>query len=305
MTQLISSQVMDESTGQPVSNAIIYTADADGNPTAVARTDTLGAFSGNFPGDVPNVIVAAPGYAPKIVDVGSLDTDEGVTLTQATLSPGDATTSIQNTTVSRIPWYIWIGGAVVIIYAAGSSSKKKSIGDASGYILPIGIVAAIAFVLYKLGLFSGTATGTGANNAAATQTIAAGTASSLQQLAAKGVTPSLTQAQAASIANNIFNAGITVTDQSNAGVSTIFNLLAQCQNDADIYLIMQNFGTRQVSNSSWSLCSLANINCDAIDLDSFVTGILNQANVPGLGLSDLNFQLQNSELGPTGITYQF
>ena len=69
---------------------------------------------------------------------------------------------------------------------------------------------------------------------------------------------------------------------------------------------MQKFGARKVSNSDWSLCSLLNLNCEAIDLESFITAVINNAAVEGLQLTDLNYQLAHGYYGqPSNITYQF
>lgn len=302
----ITGTIIDEETGQPLPGGQIYTADENGNAVAVARGNEIGSFSLEVPDTSPKIMVVAPGYSAKMVDPGDISGSEPVGLTPISMAADQPTAVIPNNTASAIPWWVWVSGVGIIIIAATGSSNKKKIGDASSYIIPLGIVGAIAFILYKFGLFSGTATGTGANNAAATAAISQSTTATLASLAASGINPTLTPAQAATIANNIFSAGINhVSDTDSSGVATIFNLLTQCQNDADIYLIMQSFGTRQVASSSWSLCYAANIACDAIDLSTFITGILNHANIPGLQLSDLNSQLTSNELGPTGITFQF
>lgn len=299
----ISALVQDESTGEPIA-AQVFTSDANGNTIAIARSNSAGGFSAVLPEINNNVLVVAPGYAPKVVDVGEVSSnDQTIGLTPLPASDTQATTIIPGNPVTTIPWWVWVAGAGALVYFTGGSKKKAAVSGSYGWILPVGIVVAGYLILSKLGLFG--QSGTGANNAAATSTITKGTTTTLAALAQQGINPTLTAAQAASIANTIFSAGMSVSSTDSSGVSTIFNLLGQARNDADIYLIMQNFGTRQAGANWYSACALVNMNCDAIDMDSFVTLILNQAAVPGLQLSDLNYQLANNELGPTGITYQF
>jgi hypothetical protein len=300
----MQATILDANSSTGLHSGKLY-IDSGSGPVLLATSDANGNIQADIPESSPNVLITVPGYAPKVIDAGDIEDNQIIPMTASAIEPvspqgGPAAPSV----LSQVPWWVWVGTAGIIIYAGSDSKKKNNVGDASGYILPIGILIAAYFLLDKFGLFS-TTTGTGANNDAATSTIAKGTEQTLTALASSGIVPTLSSAQAASIANTIFNAGLTVNPGSSQGAATIFNLLAQSQNDADIYLIMQNFGTRKVSNSAWSLCSLVNLNCDALDLDSFVTAILNEANIPGLTLQDLNYQLANNELGPTGITYQF
>jgi Carboxypeptidase regulatory-like domain len=299
----VTGTIIDAETGQPLPGGQIYAADQNGNAVAVARGNEVGSFSLEVPDTSPKIMVVAPGYGAKMIDPGDISSSEPVGLTPMSMSADQPTAVIPNNTASSIPWYVWVAGVGIVVFAAAGSSKNKKIGDASSYIIPIGILGVVAFLLYKAGLFSGTSTGTGSNNAAAAANISQGTTASLASLSQKGINPTLTPAQAASIANTIFSSG---SNLNAASVTTIFDLLGQCQNDADIYLIMQSFGTRQVNNSGWlSTCALLNMNCDAVDLEGFVTAVLNQVNAPGNSVSDLNNFLQNNELGATGITYNF
>jgi hypothetical protein len=183
-------------------------------------------------------------------------------------------------------------------------SRKKISGD-YGWILPVGLLGLAAYLLYKFtGIFSGS--GAAKNAEQATSTITAGTKTTLASLAAQGQVPTLTAAQGAALANDIFNAGLTVntgglfSSSNTSGVAQIMNDLIQCRNDADLYLIMSNFGTRQVSLDEWSMCSITGFECDALDLQSFVANIFNYAQIPGDQLADLN-----SQLASNGLTYQF
>ncbi len=308
----LNAQVQDESTGQPLAGATVMAQDTNGNPTVLGTTNPLGNAAVNVPETSPNILVVANGYQPKVIDASYVDGGMGVIpMTLAPLGQGQATTAIQNTTSLSIPWWVWAGGAGVLIYAA-SGSKKKAVGDGGyGWIIPVGIVGGIAYILYQI---LGKPSATDLNNQMTTTTIAQGTAATLAALAAKGIVPTLTQAQAAAIANGIFQAGIVIQlpswssfdqTQNTQGLATIFNLLVPVQNDADIYLIMQNFGTRQIAPGSWSMCAVLQVSCNAVDLDSFITTVLNNADVIGFQLTDLNNQLQYNELGETGVTYNF
>ncbi len=183
--------------------------------------------------------------------------------------------------------------------------SKKISGD-YGWILPAGLLVGAGYLIYKLfpGLLGPSAAAQ--NAAAAGSTVASGTSSTLQTLAAAGTTPSLTPAQAAALANDILQNGVQVQGgvnifSSNAPyVENIFKDLSQCTNDADLYLIMQNFGVREAPDSEWSVCALAGFDCSSFDLQSFVVAVLNSASITGAEVSDLDALLQAN-----GLTYQF
>lgn len=307
----VSASVQSESNGAPIPAAQVLVTDPSGNWQVATRADQDGNFSIMLPDTSPNIMVVAPGYAARILDGGEVADQRKVELKEASLA--ENLTSIEpNTTLSKIPAWVWIAGAGGLVYAIMQDGKKSArlsgegSQDYSKYILPVGILVGGYLVLNKVFGFFGKDTGTGQNNTTVTNTIAQGTAKSLADLASKGIQPTLSAANAASIANNIFYTGLQVTANNTSGIAAIFNLLNQAENDADIYLIMQNFGARKVSSSDWSLCSLANVNCDAVDLDTFVTAILTNFNVPGLTIRDLNDQLHDIGYGfQRGITFNF
>jgi hypothetical protein len=303
----INARVISESNGAPVPDAQILYTDASGNWQVAMRADENGYFAGSFPDISPDIMVSAPGYASSIMDQGEVADQMKVQLKESPLAGPSLTTIQKNVTASSIPVWVWVAGGAGIFYLAAQPAGRGKVSgqgqDYSKYILPVGIVVAGVLVLNKVfGLF-GKDTGTGQNNQAVTDTIAATTKKTLADLSARGINPTLPVAQAAGIANDIFYTGL---NGGSSGIPDIFADINQARNDADIYLIMQQFGARKVASSDWSLCSLANINCDAVDLHTFVTSILNNYNVPYFTVQDLNAQLQDIGYAINrGITYQF
>jgi hypothetical protein len=301
----VNAKVQNESTGQPVTDGLVLYTNELGTMVPLKRLSADGSFTAYVPDTSPQIMVTAPGYSAQIVDVGETNDRQLVALSPEALAT-DKTLTIKNTTLTAVPPLVWVAGAAGLIWLMTQTKSRGKVSGQSGqdyskYIIPGAIVIGGYVILSKLGLFGDT--GTGANNQQLTAGIAEATKKTIADLASKGVTPTLTQAQAQSIADNVFNAGLY---QDTGYVATIFNELNLAKNDADIYLIMQKFGGRKVANSSWSLCSLLNLNCDAIDLNSFVTAVLNNAAVPGLQLQDLNYQLAHGYYGQASdITYQF
>jgi hypothetical protein len=306
MMQQITARVISESNGQPIGGAQVLYQDMNGDWQVIQRADPAGFINTGVPDTSPNIMVAAPGFASRIIDAGEVTDQMKVELKEAPLAGPSLTTVQPNVTPSGIPTWIYVAAGAGLLYVVSQPGKKISgeKQDYSKYILPAGILIAGYFILNKFGLFG--STGTSANNQQTTSSIAAATKKTLTDLAARGIVPTLSPAQAASIANNIFYTGLQVSEGNSGGIADIFGELNTARNDADIYLIMQNFGARQVASSSWSLCSLLNVNCDAIDLDTFVTSILNNFNVPGLTVQDLNDQLHDIGYAfNRGITYTF
>ena len=182
--------------------------------------------------------------------------------------------------------------------------SKKISGD-YGWILPAGLLVGAGYLIYKLfpGLLGPSAAAQ--NAAAAGSTVASGTSSTLQTLAAAGTTPSLTPAQAAALANDILQNGVQVQGgvnifSSNAPyVENIFKDLSQCTNDADLYLIMQNFGVREAPILNGQYAPLLGL-IARVSISRALSSVLNSASITGAEVSDLDALLQAN-----GLTYQF
>jgi len=169
--------------------------------------------------------------------------------------------------------------------------KRKISGENTNLIVGGVVLLAVGTGLYFLfkngNPFASNANSS--NNQAIDQNTASSTASTLNTLAQQNVTPSLTAAQASGLATDIYNKGMTGDQQ------TIISDLNQCVNDADIYLIMQYFGTKQAATSFLSTCNLLGFNCSALDLPSWVKSVLDQDQIDQI----------NSNYQQDGMSFQF
>jgi hypothetical protein len=123
-------------------------------------------------------------------------------------------------------------------------------------------------------------------------------AATLKTTIAAGTTPTISSAQATASANAIWATGESANPLSDSQMqSVMWDTINNVNNLADLLMIIQAFGTKQVSSSSpnYSFCSLLGINCPAVDLPGYLNLILN---------SDYLGQI-NSFLSSTNIAYQF
>lgn len=138
--------------------------------------------------------------------------------------------------------------------------------------------------------------GTTSNNTATAATNQQATDTSIQQLASSGITPTLSAAQAANIANLVFQLGLP--DETD--YASMIGALEQIKNNADFLSVQKAFGTRKMNtNGALSLCAVLSMNCTDIDFTSFVRLILSR-DLSGESLEDIN-----SYLWSQGVTYQF
>lgn len=162
--------------------------------------------------------------------------------------------------------------------------------DYSKYILPVAVVVGGYFVLKQFGLFGGGAAS--ANAASITDSAAAGVNTSLQAAQASGDFPTLTTSQAAALANDIFNAGIS----NPVNQDTIQHSLIQANTLTDLLLIIKAFGTKQAGGA---LCSLfggfLSATCGTYDLPGWVNATLDPQHIATV----------NNYLSNQGINYQF
>jgi hypothetical protein len=284
----LKAQVTDEGTGQAVPGAIIYTQDDNGNAAAIARGNDLGSFAAGVSENNPTVLVVAPGYAARQVDTGEINDTGNIQLTPLALSGGQATTVIPNNTASAVPWWVWVSGVGLVLYATETKQSKK-IGDASSYILPLGIVIAGYFILSKFGLFGNSAADQ--NTASINDTTLKGADDSLAQAQAAGDPVTLTSAEAATIASTIFNAGADPVDQG-----TIQNQIIQANTLSDLLLIIKAFGTKQAGGTACSLFgNFLSATCTTYTLPSFLRATLDAQHL----------QTVNGYFSSMGINYQF
>jgi hypothetical protein len=288
--QELNAQILDESTGQPLPGAQVYTTNDKGLPTGIARGDDSGTVQGTVPDFSPNILVTAPGYAAKVIDVGEANTAGYIGLTPVALADGDATSVIKNTTLSGVPWWVWVGAAGGLIYVASKPDRKRVSGagsDYSKYIIPVAVVVGGYFLLKNFGLFGGTSAAD-QNAAGITAASQQGVADAISTDQASGGIATINQAQAAGIANTIFN---SMSDQD-----AIVRQLIQVNTLQDLLLTIQAFGTKQAGGAACSLFGgIMSSVCGTYDLPSFVRATLDNSHLATV----------NNYLSAQNINYQF
>jgi hypothetical protein len=173
---------------------------------------------------------------------------------------------------------------------------RRKVGSSSDWILPVGLLGIAAFVLYKMGIFSGTATGTGANNAQQNANVTAAAASAYATSAAQ-VPQSLTDTQLNTLIGNMLNDAEenTAIFSGSSYQQDIITQMGQLVNITDLYRLVQLWGTRNASGASGSICDLIDVDCTAVDFGTFIHATLTSDQI-----SQLNQLLQAN-----GINYTF
>lgn len=161
--------------------------------------------------------------------------------------------------------------------------------DYAEYILPVGILVAGYFLLKNFGLFGGAAA---ANASSITQASAAGTTAAIAADNAAGGFATINQAQAAGIANNIYNSGVASPVDQDGIVQNII----EANTLQDLLLIIQAFGTKQAGGAMCSLFGgFLSATCGTYDLPSWIRADLDAAHIATI----------NTYLSNQGINYQF
>lgn len=160
------------------------------------------------------------------------------------------------------------------------------------YILPVGIVVGGYVLLKNTNLFSGITTGITANNQASANATNDALTKSIASAAASGDIQTITNAQAATLANDIqVKALLSTPDQDG-----IQRDIIQANTLTDLLQIMKAFGTREANTGSWfSVCAFTGLNCTSLDMATFVRMTLDQSHLAAV----------NSYLGAQGINFQF
>lgn len=173
--------------------------------------------------------------------------------------------------------------------------RRKKIGDATSYIIPLGLLGLAGWVVYKY-FISGTATGTGANNAQQAQNVTTATAAAYQASAAQ-----IPQAVADTQLNSMIGTMLSDAEQNTSMFSgsgpgdDIVTTMGQLQNITDLYRLIQLWGTRNAAGASGSICDLIDIDCTAVDFGTFIHATLSASQI-----TDLNQLIQAN-----GINYTF
>jgi hypothetical protein len=164
----------------------------------------------------------------------------------------------------------------------------KSSPDYQKYILPVGAVIAGYLILKHFDLFGNSANTQ--NNDLNSSTTAAGVDASLQAAAAAGDRSYITDAQAAGIANAVFQAGI------DNDAYTAERQLIQVVSLTDLLKVIKAFGTRNAAESSFSMCSMFGLGCQNYNLSAWL-------HLPFMDAATLA-QI-NGYLSAQGINYYF
>jgi hypothetical protein len=178
---------------------------------------------------------------------------------------------------------------------------KSKIGDAANYILPLGILGLAAFVLYKMGLFSGSAGDSNAKGAAANwhQMFLTSNATTPQSLTDAQLNAMVTQI--VSDYNQSFSLvtkGVSFFTGSAPITDDIVTQLSNLDNITDLYRLGDLFGTQALptnSETSVTLCSELGMSCPLMDLGTFIHN----------ALSPSQLALLNQDLVDNGINYSF
>lgn len=148
----------------------------------------------------------------------------------------------------------------------------------------------------------GGSSGISANNTSVTTANSSAAQSSQAAAAAQGINPTMNANQAANIANQVYTAGLNASSPS--AMITMNNALEQVNNIADLNLVIQAFGTKQVPSgdiTSWyNTCLSLGINCTSVGLGDFVRLLYAAYDPSGQYLQSLN-----QFLSETGINYTF
>lgn len=167
------------------------------------------------------------------------------------------------------------------------SGTLSGIGDV---IIPLGVVGILAAIAYKyFGPTPGAVTSNtnNAQNTANTQT----TADAAYKASSAVVPQSMSDTQLSSIATQISNSFM----DGGSDTGTIIDQLSLVNNITDLYRLMQLFGTKANAPGMLSACYYLNINCQALDLASFV-----RAQLTADELAEVNQNFSGN-----GINYQF
>lgn len=184
-----------------------------------------------------------------------------------------------------------IGALAIGAYLLIKSPKKK-VGavEYEKYILPVGILVGGYLVFSKLGLFEKTAGDQNANSV--TDTTSSGVAASIQAAKNAGQSQTVSDSQAATLANEIYNAGVS----DPVDMDTIQTAVIQANTQLDLLKIIQAFGTKKGGGTACSIFgNLLSSVCNTYDLGSWLRATLDASHIFSV----------NNYLSAQGINYQF
>src|ERR1700749_3983460 len=147
---------------------------------------------------------------------------------------------------------------------------KRKVSGSYDWVGPVAILGVVGVGIYwlvkNLPGFGPSATTTNNNSTASGQQAA--TAATQAALAASGQKPTITDLAAQGYASGIWSLANNEDDKTPLQLNAILENLT---NTSDYLLVYKYFGTKQVANHWYDLCSQLGIACQAVDLTSFLS----------------------------------
>jgi hypothetical protein len=172
----------------------------------------------------------------------------------------------------------------------------KKVGSTADYIIPIGLLALAGLVLWKLGIFNGTATGTGANNKLNNDTTAASAAADWATAggaAAQTISDTQINSMIGAIMSDI--GSNTSIFSGSSYQNDVVNQMSNLGSMADLMRMYMLWGTRAVPTQEFNLCNTLDIDCSTVDLGTALHVTLTPAQLATV----------NQDLAGNGINYVF
>jgi hypothetical protein len=180
---------------------------------------------------------------------------------------------------------------------------RRKMGDASSYVLPIGLVVIAGFLAYKFlggsggagtGLSTSPGTGTNNTNTNSTTTSINQTAYTQSAATVAQATPDTTLNAMIQTMWNDWLSSTSIFAGSSYG-DDIVSQMGNLQNITDLYRLIMLFGTRAMPPSGFNLCNAIGLDCPQVDFGTFIHQALSTSQIADL----------NSSLSGNGINYTF
>jgi hypothetical protein len=160
--------------------------------------------------------------------------------------------------------------------------RVSGTADTMNFILIGAAIVGAYFLFKKLG--SGTLTAGGQNNAGINSSSASTSASDLASAQAKGISQTIPDTTLNGYATTLYQLLGNAADvpMSDTDFGNIYTMIANVQNDADWYRLVQLFGTKQFNSGGWlTSCALSGglLGCDSYDLVAALRAALSATQV--------------------------
>lgn len=177
------------------------------------------------------------------------------------------------------------------------TKKRRRVGsiDYTPFIL-LAVIGGAGYFAYQAIFNSpGSQANTDNNNSVNSGTTSS-LASDIANLKAAGYQQSASNSQLSGYADQIWRLGQKESgNASTEDQDTIVGIISNINNDLDLDLMMQYFGTKNVATGFWTSCNILGKNCVAIDFPAFIRGVLDSDHIA----------TANQDLSGNGLSYQF